>query len=159
MTLARNHTCAPLTPTHSPILSPPIKYHSHTHKISHLAIPHTHKISHLAILPKLIITNNTVPSRKDNSKTMPTKKAPRKETGQLSKKSSVATSTAAAKRDPAITVPSPHQRKGQTTRQLPLLPCAISDMQVASKKSPPIQRPVQRQLRWELLLALYLSNK
>ncbi len=24
-----NHTCAPLTITHSPILSPPIKYHSH----------------------------------------------------------------------------------------------------------------------------------
>jgi hypothetical protein len=139
MSLARNHTCAPLTTTHSPILSPPIKYHSHTHKRSHLAIPHTHKISHLAILPTLIITNNTVPSRKDTSKTMPTKKAQRKATGRLPKKSFVATLAAAAKRDPAVTVPPPPlQRKGQTTRQLPLLPCAISNMQVASKKSPPI---------------------
>ena len=46
-------------------------------------------------------------SRKHTSKTMPTKKAPRKETGRLPKKSSMASSAAAAKRDPAVTVPPP----------------------------------------------------
>jgi len=42
-----------------------------------------------------------MPSRKDTSETMSTKKAPRKETGRLPKKSPVATSAAAAKKDPA----------------------------------------------------------
>jgi hypothetical protein len=64
-------------------------------------------------------TNNTVPSRKDTSKTMPTKKAPRKETGRLRKKSSVATSAAASKRDPAITVPPPPPKKGQNNKTAP----------------------------------------
>ena len=68
----------------------------------------------------------------------PTNKGLRKEIGRLiTNKSSVASSSAAAKRDHAVTVPPPPQRKGQTTRQLPLLLHAISDMQVASKMSPP----------------------
>ena len=99
------------TSTHSPVLSPSIKYHTHTHTISHLAVPYTHKTSHLVILPTLIITNNTMPSRKDTSKMMPTKKVPRKETGQLPKKSSTA-----AKRDPAVTVPSPPPKKGSNNK-------------------------------------------
>ncbi len=140
------HLSPPLTPR---CIS--IQYHAHTHKISHLATPQPHKISHLAILPILIITNNTMPYRKPTSQTMPTtKKAPRKETGQPPKKSYVASLAAAAKSDPAVTVPSPPQRKGQTTRQLPPLPHAISDMQVV--------RQIQRQLGWEQLL-LYLPKK
>ena len=83
-----------------------------THRWSIITLtptPHTHKISHLAIRPTLIIPNNNVQSRKHTpSKTMPTNKGLRKETGRLiTKKSSVASSSAAAKRDPAITVPSP----------------------------------------------------
>ena len=61
--------------------------------------------------PTLIITNNTVPSRKHTSKTMPTKKAPRKETGRPPKKSSVASSAAAAERDPAVTIPPPPKER------------------------------------------------
>ena len=105
------------TTTHSPVLSPltPINYH----KISHLAIPHTDKISDLVILPILIITNNTGPSRKFTIETMPTKKAPRKETGWLPKKSSVASLAAAAKRDPVVTVPSPPPKKGSNNKTAP----------------------------------------
>jgi hypothetical protein len=100
--------------------------------------PHTHKKSHIGIRPTLIIPNNNVPSRKHTpNETMPTNKELRKETGRLiTKKSSVASSSAAAKSPPP-------QRNGQSTRQLPLLLHAISDMQVALKMSPSIQRQIQ----------------
>ena len=143
------------TTTHSPVLSP--LTHINYHRISHLAIPHTHKISDLAILPTLIIINNTMPSRKDTIETMPTMKAPRKETGRLPKKSYVASLVFAAKRDHVVTVPSPHQRKGQTTRQLPLLPHAIRYASCIQKdySNPTLNTEA---MRWEQLL-LYLPNK
>jgi hypothetical protein len=135
-TQARNYTCAPLFTTHS------LHHSHHAHKLeitlAHLSSPPTRHITLTTprgfshphnITPgnssNSYYTDNTVPSRKDTSDTMGTKKAPRKESERLQKKSSVATLAAAAKRDPAITVPSPHQRKGQTTTLLPLLPCAI----------------------------------
>ena len=125
-----------------------------THRWSIITLtptPHTHKISHFAIRSTLFIPNNNVPSRKHTpNKTMPTNKGLRKETGRLiTNKSSVASLSAAAKRDPAVTIPPP-QWNGQTTRQLPLLPHAISNMQVV--------RQIQRQLGWEQLL-LYLPKK
>ena len=60
-----------------------------------------------------------MPSRKYTIETMPTKKAPRNEKERLPKKSSLESSAAAAKRDPAVTVPSPLPKKGSNNRTAP----------------------------------------
>ena len=130
MTQARNHTWAPLFTTHS------LHHSHHTHKLEiTLAHPSSPPTRHITLNtsrgssnPQNITpgnssnsyyTDNTVPSRKDTSDTMGTKKAPRKESERLQKKSSVATLAAAAKRDPAVTVPPPPPKKEPNNKTAP----------------------------------------
>ena len=83
-----------------------------------------------------------MPSRKDTSDTMVTKKAPRKASEQLKKKFSVASSAAAAERDPAITVPSPPPKKGPNNNTAPS--SSLRNLRYASRTQTVSSNPTSR---------------
>ena len=118
--MVRNHTCAPLTTTHSPILSPPIKYHSH----------HTSRFLAPQFFPHLLSPRIPCHPGRTPAKQCQQRRRQRRKQNNSQRSPLWQLRPLQPRRGILLSYPPPHQRKGRTTRQLPLHPCAISDMQL-----------------------------